>query len=104
MSAQFFTKMVGGEGEASHSFITSLLSYLVASSRRVVSFHPVNILLSEIECRVLCSLIEKEITTPEYYPLSLNALLGRKSGELVIRESKWLVLLKTACDKWMFSM
>jgi len=36
----------------------------------------VNILLSEIECRVLGSLIEKEITTPEYYPLSLNALLN----------------------------
>src|SRR6266436_2475744 len=69
-------KNSGGEGEASHSFITSLLPYLVASSRRVVSFHPVNILLSEIECRVLGSLIEKEITTPEYYPLSLNALLN----------------------------
>ena len=34
-----------------------------------------NILLNEVECRVLGSLIEKEITTPEYYPLSLNALL-----------------------------
>jgi len=42
----------------------------------VVSFHPVNILLSDVECRVLGSLIEKEITTPEYYPLSLNALLN----------------------------
>jgi uncharacterized protein YceH (UPF0502 family) len=36
----------------------------------------VNILLNEVECRVLGSLIEKEITTPEYYPLSLNALLN----------------------------
>jgi uncharacterized protein YceH (UPF0502 family) len=36
----------------------------------------VNILLNEIECRVLGSLIEKEITTPEYYPLSLNALVN----------------------------
>jgi uncharacterized protein YceH (UPF0502 family) len=36
----------------------------------------VNILLSEVECRVLGSLIEKEITTPEYYPLSLNALVN----------------------------
>src|SRR5438309_6510614 len=42
----------------------------------VVSFHPVNILLNEVECRVLGSLIEKEITTPEHYPLSLNALLN----------------------------
>src|SRR5438067_1006413 len=31
--------------------------------------------LSEIEARVLGSLIEKEITTPDYYPLSLNALV-----------------------------
>ena len=30
--------------------------------------------LSEIEIRVLGSLIEKDITTPDYYPLSLNAL------------------------------
>jgi uncharacterized protein len=36
----------------------------------------VNILLTEVECRVLGSLIEKEITTPEYYPLSLNALVN----------------------------
>lgn len=34
-----------------------------------------NIVLTEVEARVLGCLIEKEITTPEYYPLSLNALL-----------------------------
>src|SRR5260370_2993118 len=45
-------------------------------SRIVVSSLPVNILLNEVECRVLGSLIEKEITTPEYYPLSLNALVN----------------------------
>src|SRR5437867_8274363 len=32
--------------------------------------------LTETEVRVLGSLIEKEITTPEYYPLSLNALVN----------------------------
>ena len=32
--------------------------------------------LSEIEARVLGALIEKELTTPEYYPLSLNALVN----------------------------
>jgi uncharacterized protein len=32
--------------------------------------------LSEIEVRVLGALVEKENTTPEYYPLSLNALLN----------------------------
>src|SRR3954454_13383292 len=31
-------------------------------------------ILSEVELRVLGSLIEKQITTPEYYPLTLNAL------------------------------
>jgi uncharacterized protein len=35
---------------------------------------PVDLLLSEVEVRVLGALIEKEITTPDYYPLSLNAL------------------------------
>ena len=34
------------------------------------------ILLSENETRVLGSLVEKELTTPEYYPLSLNALVN----------------------------
>ncbi len=32
--------------------------------------------LTLVEARVLGALIEKEITTPEYYPLSLNALLA----------------------------
>ena len=30
--------------------------------------------LTEVEARVLGALIEKDMTTPEYYPLSLNAL------------------------------
>jgi len=36
----------------------------------------VNFVLNEVECRVLGSLVEKEVTTPEYYPLSLNALIN----------------------------
>jgi uncharacterized protein YceH (UPF0502 family) len=35
-----------------------------------------DILLSEVETRVLGSLVEKEVTTPDYYPLSLNALVN----------------------------
>src|SRR6266404_8779925 len=35
-----------------------------------------NYSLSEVEARVLGALVEKEITTPEYYPLSLNALVN----------------------------
>jgi uncharacterized protein YceH (UPF0502 family) len=36
----------------------------------------VNIVLNEVEARVLGALIEKDITTPDYYPLSLNALVN----------------------------
>jgi len=32
--------------------------------------------LSNVEVRVLGSLIEKDVTTPDYYPLSLNALVN----------------------------
>jgi uncharacterized protein YceH (UPF0502 family) len=37
---------------------------------------PTDIQLSGVAARVLGALVEKEITTPEYYPLSLNALLN----------------------------
>src|SRR5689334_18183323 len=33
-------------------------------------------LLDPVEARVLGSLMEKEVTTPEYYPLTLNALVN----------------------------
>jgi uncharacterized protein YceH (UPF0502 family) len=36
----------------------------------------VNLTLTPVEARVLGALIEKEITTPDYYPLSLNAILN----------------------------
>ena len=35
-----------------------------------------NLVLNEVEARVLGALLEKEITTPDYYPLSLNALIN----------------------------
>src|SRR5271155_4521900 len=35
-----------------------------------------DIILDEIETRVLGALIEKDVTTPDYYPLSLNALVN----------------------------
>ena len=35
-----------------------------------------DIVLNDVEIRVLGSLVEKEITTPDYYPLSLNALIN----------------------------
>jgi uncharacterized protein len=39
-------------------------------------FRATNVLLTDNEARVLGSLVEKEITTPDYYPLSLNALIN----------------------------
>ncbi len=33
-------------------------------------------LLNKVEARVLGALVEKDITTPDYYPLSLNALVN----------------------------
>ena len=35
-----------------------------------------NIILNAAEARVLGALVEKDITTPDYYPLSLNALIN----------------------------
>src|SRR5271168_3333794 len=35
-----------------------------------------NIILNDVETRVLGSLVEKDVTTPDYYPLSLNALVN----------------------------
>lgn len=57
-----------------------------------------NFLLNEVESRVVGSLLEKEASTPEYYPLSLNALVNacnQKSnrepvmnlGEAAVREA-----------------
>ena len=37
---------------------------------------PLSFELNDVEARVLGSLIEKDITTPDYYPLSLNALVN----------------------------
>ncbi|HVG35306.1 MAG TPA: YceH family protein [Pyrinomonadaceae bacterium] len=33
------------------------------------------VILNDVEVRVLGSLVEKQVTTPEYYPLTLNALV-----------------------------
>ena len=55
-----------------------------------------DLLLTETEARVLGALIEKEITTPEYYPLSLNALVNacnqKSSREPVMNLSEKEVL------------
>src|SRR5215213_9409116 len=40
----------------------------------VLRFCAMQKVLNEVEVRVLGSLVEKQLTTPEYYPLTLNAL------------------------------
>ncbi len=47
-----------------------------ASRASYIILGAVNILLNEPEARVLGALLEKEITTPDYYPLSLNSLIN----------------------------
>jgi uncharacterized protein YceH (UPF0502 family) len=48
---------------------------LFISRRRCSTIHLVDT-LTDVEVRVLGSLIEKDITTPDYYPLSVNALVN----------------------------
>lgn len=52
--------------------------------------------LSEIETRVLGSLVEKQLATPEYYPLTLNALVAacnqKSSRDPVINYNETQVL------------
>src|SRR6201993_4930770 len=42
----------------------------------MTAFRATNVVLTDNEARVLGSLVEKDITTPDYYPLSLNALVN----------------------------
>jgi uncharacterized protein YceH (UPF0502 family) len=71
-----------------------------------------NLTLNEIEARVLGSLIEKEITTPEYYPMTLNALTNacnQKSNRepvMSLSEKDVSAAIDTLRDKklsWQFS-
>lgn len=65
---------------------------------------PVDI-LDEIEIRVLGALVEKEITTPEYYPLSLNALVNacnqksNRDPEMSLDEEAMRRALRTLGEK-----
>ena len=49
---------------------------LVARRAAFGMLSAMDIKLTDVEARVLGALVEKEITTPEYYPLSLNALVN----------------------------
>jgi uncharacterized protein YceH (UPF0502 family) len=64
-----------------------------------------DIVLTPIEARVLASLIEKEITTPEYYPLSLNALTNacnqksNRDPEMALDDKTVAQTIETLRDK-----
>jgi uncharacterized protein len=63
--------------------------------------------LSATEVRVLGALVEKEITTPEYYPLSLNALMNacnQKSNRepvMTLDEESVRKALRTLTEQYM---
>jgi len=67
----------------------------------------VDLLLSDREVRVLGALIEKEITTPDYYPLSLNALMNacnQKSNRhpvMALDEGAVREALDSLSQKWL---
>ncbi len=58
--------------------------------------------LTEIEARVIGALIEKQLTTPEYYPLTLNALVAacnqKTNREPVVSYSEQTV--QKSLDDW----
>ncbi len=66
-----------------------------------------DLLLSDREVRVLGALIEKEITTPDYYPLSLNALTNacnQKSNRhpvMALDEAAVREALDSLSQKWL---
>ncbi len=66
-----------------------------------------DLLLSDHEVRVLGALIEKEITTPDYYPMSLNALVNacnQKSNRhpaMMLQEGDVRDALDTLSQKWL---
>jgi uncharacterized protein YceH (UPF0502 family) len=49
---------------------------VVGSTSCILYIYSVDVTFNDVEARVLGALIEKEVTTPEYYPLSLNALMN----------------------------
>jgi len=63
--------------------------------------------LTDVEVRVLGALVEKETTTPEYYPLSLNALVNacnQKSNRdpvMEVDEEQVRVALRSLSDQAM---
>ncbi len=58
---------------------------ILLDSRTVVSFHSVNILLNEVECRVLGALIEKEIPVMNLDEAAVRQALHSLDGQSLVR-------------------
>ena len=56
------------------------------------------IVLTDVEARVLGALVEKDITTPDYYPLSLNALVNA-CNQKNNRDPVMTLWMRTRCAK-----
>src|SRR5262245_16527061 len=71
---------VGGIGSRMNSSVATTTNNATRMSSRWDTRRqytgPMNIRLTAIEARIIGSLIEKQITTPDQYPLSLNALVN----------------------------
>ena len=63
---------MGSENRAQVAVIT----FACGDHRQCAKIEAMDLQLDAVEARVLGSLLEKEIATPEYYPLSLNALVN----------------------------
>ena len=81
------------------------LASIYNRSWRHLSALTVPMLITPTEARVLGSLIEKEISTPEYYPLSLNALVNasnqKNNREPVMHRKSWRFTM--LCALWSVS-
>lgn len=77
----------------------------VLSSKPASPLQKMTTTINEIEARILGSLVEKQLTTPEYYPLTLNALTAacnQKSNRdpvMSLDESMILAAIDTLRDK-----
>lgn len=67
---------LSNHGLSNHSFACTAGLRCIKYYSSLFIFKLMNIILTEIEARVLGTLVEKNITTPDYYPLSLNALVN----------------------------
>lgn len=68
---------MAGKGKRRSTRSPGLLWLVPSNAGLLLCYDPVvSFELNPVECRVLGCLIEKDLSTPEYYPLSVNALVN----------------------------